>query len=72
MNTAREACPDGKEYLSGPIKNKLLSELGRLLLIIAFSMQTIKMSISNPEKIVIKTSVGFFSVYIYLMSITYE
>lgn len=50
-NAARDACPDGKEYLSGPIANGSSLAAGRLLLVIALITETEMMSINNPEMI---------------------
>lgn len=39
-NVARDACPDGKAYLSGPMANGSLETAGRLLLVLALSIET--------------------------------
>lgn len=50
MKAARDAWPDGNEYLSGPIRNESsLLPLGRLLLVIAFNTATTIISSINPE-----------------------
>lgn len=50
INVTRDACPDGKEYLSGPPGEKGSSLIeGRLLLVIPFTMQSIMTSNINPE-----------------------
>lgn len=53
INAARDACPDGNEYLSGPMASGSLKALraGRLLLVIALITQTKMMSSTNPEMI---------------------
>lgn len=48
-NATRDACPDGKEYLSGPIPNGSSLAYGRLLLVIALSTEIKMMSSNNPE-----------------------
>lgn len=51
MNAERDACPDGKEYLSGPRVNGSSLATGRLLLVTALITETEMMSINNPEMI---------------------
>lgn len=48
-NAERDACPDGKEYLSGPNTNRSSLAVGRLLLVTALSTATKMMSSTNPE-----------------------
>lgn len=63
INVARDACPDGKEYLSGPIANGSSLEVGRLLRMIAFITATEIMSSNKPEIIFL------FIYYIFIYSI---
>jgi len=48
-NAERDACPDGKEYLSGPIANRSSLGAGRLLLVTALSTAIKMMSSNNPK-----------------------
>lgn len=50
-NAARDACPDGKAYLSGPMVKGSSLTAGRLLLVTALSRETKMMSSTNPEMI---------------------
>lgn len=62
INIARDACPDGKEYLSGPIVNESSLEVGRLLLVIAFITAIKKMSSNNPKIIFLFTYISYILV----------
>lgn len=48
MKVQREACPEGNEYLSGPIANGSSLIAGRLLLVNAFSIAINNKSIKKP------------------------
>jgi len=49
INAERDACPDGKKYLSGPMANGSSLTAGRLLLVTALTTETKIMSSTNPE-----------------------
>lgn len=51
INTALEACPDGKLYLSGPKDNGLSSTAGLLRRVAAFKIQTKMISMIKPKNI---------------------
>lgn len=66
INAARDACPDGKEYLSGPRENGTSSEVGRLLLVIAFIKATDIISSNKPEIIFLFMYILCIFMYIYV------